>query len=296
MFKKIIGMLVCGLISASMCSTSFAAWMSDGNGWWFDNGNGTWPASCWLWIDGNQDGQAECYYFQQNGYIMLNSTTPDGYIVDANGAWVADGVVQKRYTTVSTNNNNNKVSTTNNNKTSNTTKKDKKKKEEKSSQSTKKESEYNKSTQTEDTASKESTKATKKELDSVMLYDLDPVQSLNTSKESSRKTVQGKLLSNVLKSPTSGYVGYVEYYTGGKYTTLTMTVAPESEFYEDKSCIVQIIGDDNVVLNESEEINYKTNPFEFTTNIAGQDFVRIKITGDTYMSGYILMDNAEFKK
>jgi cysteine-rich secretory protein family./putative cell wall binding repeat len=287
MFKKIAGMLLGGFLSVSMCFTSFAAWVSDGNGWWFDNGNGTWPASCWLWVDGNQDGQAECYYFQQNGYIMLNSTTPDGYIVDANGAWVVDGVVQKRFTTVSNNN-----YTTTGSKSSNTTKK----KEGKSSQSTKNESESNKTTKTENTASNESTKATKKELDSVILYDLDPVQSINTSKESSRKTVQGKLLSNVLRSPTSGYVGYAEYYTGGKYTTLTMTVAPESGFYEDKSCMVQIIGDDNVVLNESEEINYKTNPFEFTTNIAGQDFVRIKITGDTYRSGYILMDNAEFKK
>ena len=95
MFKKIAGMLLGGFLSVSMCFTSFAAWVSDGNGWWFDNGNGTWPASCWLWVDGNQDGQAECYYFQQNGYIMLNSTTPDGYIVDASGAWVVDGVVQK---------------------------------------------------------------------------------------------------------------------------------------------------------------------------------------------------------
>ena len=90
--------------------------------------------------------------------------------------------------------------------------------------------------------------------------------------------------------------GYVEYYTGRKYTTLTMTVSPEERFPEDESCMVQIVGEDNVVLNESEEINYKTNPFEFTTNIAGQDFVRINIIGDRYNSGHVLMDNAEFKK
>lgn len=290
MFKKIAGMLLGGFLSVSMCFTSFAAWVSDGNGWWFDNGNGTWPASCWLWVDGNQDGQAECYYFQQNGYIMLNSTTPDGYIVDASGAWVVDGVVQKRFTTVSNNNYTTTGSkTSNNNKSSNTTKK----KEGKSSQSTKNESESNKTTKTENTASNESTKATKKELDSVMLYDLDPVQNKYTDKASSGKTVQGKLLSNVLRSTTEGYV---EYYTGRKYTTLTMTVSPEERFPEDESCMVQIVGEDNVVLNESEEINYKTNPFEFTTNIAGQDFVRINIIGDRYNSGHVLMDNAEFKK
>lgn len=284
MFKKIAGVLLGGFLSVSMCFTSFAAWVSDGNGWWFDNGNGTWPASCWLWVDGNQDGQAECYYFQQNGYIMLNSTTPDGYIVDTNGAWVVDGVVQKRFTTVSNNN-----YTTTGSKSSNTTKK----KEGKSSQSTKNESESNKTTKTENTASNESTKATKKELDSVILYDLDPVQSKYTYNASSGKTVQGKLLSNVLRSTTEGYA---EYYTGGKYTTLTMTVSPEERFSEDESCMVQIVGEGNVVLNESEEINYRTNPFEFTTNITGQNFVRINIIGDRSNSSYVLMDNAEFKK
>ena len=84
--------------------------------------------------------------------------------------------------------------------------------------------------------------------------------------------------------------------TGGKYTTLTMTNAPESGYYEDESCMVQIIGDDNVVLNESKEINYKTNSFEFSTNISGQEFVRINIIGDITYNSYILMDNAEFKK
>ena len=60
--------------------------------------------------------------------------------------------------------------------------------------------------------------------------------------------------------------------------------------------MVQIIGDDNVVLNESKEINYKTNSFEFSTNISGQEFVRINIIGDITYNSYILMDNAEFKK
>lgn len=87
-----------GILSLFVCFTSFAGWRSDGNGWWFDNGNGTWPASCWLWVDGNQDGQAECYYFQQNGYILTNASTPDGYTVDGNGAWVVNGVVQRRAT------------------------------------------------------------------------------------------------------------------------------------------------------------------------------------------------------
>ena len=28
--------------------------------------------NCWLWIDGNHDGLAECYYFDTNGYLAVN--------------------------------------------------------------------------------------------------------------------------------------------------------------------------------------------------------------------------------
>lgn len=73
-----------------------AGWRLDAVGWWYDNGDGTWPANGWHWIDGNMDGVAECYYFDVNGYILVNTTTPDGYWVNGNGAWVQDGAVQVR--------------------------------------------------------------------------------------------------------------------------------------------------------------------------------------------------------
>ena len=48
----------------------------------------------WQWIDGN------CYYLdsqgQNEGALYRNTTTPDGYAVDAEGRWVANGVVQKQ--------------------------------------------------------------------------------------------------------------------------------------------------------------------------------------------------------
>ena len=28
------------------------------------------------------------YYFDENGYMLADTTTPDGYYVDVNGAWV----------------------------------------------------------------------------------------------------------------------------------------------------------------------------------------------------------------
>ena len=48
----------------------------------------------WQWIDGN------CYYLdsqgQNEGTLYRNTTTPDGYAVDAEGRWVVNGVVQKK--------------------------------------------------------------------------------------------------------------------------------------------------------------------------------------------------------
>ena len=48
----------------------------------------------WQWIDGN------CYYLdsqgQNEGALYRNSTTPEGFTVDAEGRWVVNGVVQKQ--------------------------------------------------------------------------------------------------------------------------------------------------------------------------------------------------------
>lgn len=73
---------------------SAAAWKQDNTGWWYQEDNGSYPANTWKWIDGNNDGVAECYYFDGNGYMLTNTTAPDGYQVNASGAWVVNGVVQ----------------------------------------------------------------------------------------------------------------------------------------------------------------------------------------------------------
>lgn len=57
----------------------------------------------WQWIDGNGDGVAECYYLNPDsdgtrGRLIKNTTTSDGYVVNENGQWTVDGVVQKRST------------------------------------------------------------------------------------------------------------------------------------------------------------------------------------------------------
>ncbi len=64
--------------------------------WWWQNADGSYPAGVWQWLDGNQDGVAECYYFDQNGWVITSGQTPDGYQVDADGRWLENQVVKTR--------------------------------------------------------------------------------------------------------------------------------------------------------------------------------------------------------
>ena len=57
-------------------------WQNSGYGWWYQRANGTYPHNEWEIINGIW------YYFDENGYMLADTTTPDGYYVDVNGAWV----------------------------------------------------------------------------------------------------------------------------------------------------------------------------------------------------------------
>lgn len=72
-------------------------WKQDSKGWWWDNGDGTYYKEEWAWIDGDGDGVAECYYFDQNGYLLTDTVTPDGSEVNENGAWILGGEVMISY-------------------------------------------------------------------------------------------------------------------------------------------------------------------------------------------------------
>ena len=97
MFKGAMVTALAGAMAAGMAMTSFAAgWQHDNNGWWYGTNadNSTWYQNGWHWIDGDGDGVAECYFFDGHGYIFQGTITPDGYTVNADGAWVQDGTVQ----------------------------------------------------------------------------------------------------------------------------------------------------------------------------------------------------------
>ena len=75
-------------------ANNLEGWQLDNIGWWWRNADGTYPVSTWQWIDGNHDGISESYCFNDQGYLYQNTTTPDGYTVNADGAWTVNGVIQ----------------------------------------------------------------------------------------------------------------------------------------------------------------------------------------------------------
>lgn len=98
--------LTTGLLSLSVAFPAMAGSWKNGAGdnaarWWYDNGDNTWAANGWRWIDGNQDGVSECYYFDSEGWLLTSTTTPDGYNVNADGAWTVNGIAQIRQTAAS---------------------------------------------------------------------------------------------------------------------------------------------------------------------------------------------------
>lgn len=85
-----LGTAVCLMVSSSI--VSFAGeWKQDTVGWWYVNDDGHYPSNVWQEIDGKH------YYFGADGYLLVNTTTPDGYKVGTDGAWIPDSVSEEIY-------------------------------------------------------------------------------------------------------------------------------------------------------------------------------------------------------
>ncbi len=85
--KKATSVLILSAaLTLSLSSVALAGqWKQNDTGWWWAEDDGSYPQNTWLWLDGNQDGNSECYYFDSNGYLSVN-TTIDGWQVDSNAA------------------------------------------------------------------------------------------------------------------------------------------------------------------------------------------------------------------
>lgn len=96
--KKMIKLFaIVSLLSIFMASTAQAGtWKLDDHGWWWQDRDKSYPSSTWKWIDSDGDGMAECYYFDENGYLLTGATAPDGSTVNESGAWTDEGIVRQK--------------------------------------------------------------------------------------------------------------------------------------------------------------------------------------------------------
>lgn len=92
--------LAAALAAAMTMAVSFQAmageWRQNETGWWWQEDDGSYPVNTWKWLDGNEDGVSECYYFNDEGYLLTDTVTPDHYQVNADGAWTEEGAVQTK--------------------------------------------------------------------------------------------------------------------------------------------------------------------------------------------------------
>lgn len=79
--KRILTLVVA--FSTVFCLNAFAGeWKQDKIGWWYQNDNGSYVKNEWKEING------KWYYFGEGGYMLSNTTTPDGYFVNESGEWI----------------------------------------------------------------------------------------------------------------------------------------------------------------------------------------------------------------
>lgn len=82
--KKVKLFFAVSVASAVLSITSFAGeWKQDANGWWYQNDDGSYSTNTWKEIGGKQ------YYFDANGYMLHDTTTPDGKQVGSDGSLVS---------------------------------------------------------------------------------------------------------------------------------------------------------------------------------------------------------------
>lgn len=86
MKKKSITLFTVAVLAWSMSMTAFAGtWEQVGSDWKYQKDDHTYAVNGWQWID------SKCYYFDENGVMLANTTTPDGETVDEHGVRVKYG-------------------------------------------------------------------------------------------------------------------------------------------------------------------------------------------------------------
>lgn len=275
--KKLIGFAAVAAFSSVMAFSAMAGvWKQDNVGWWYDNGNGTYPSNSWQWIDGDNNGTAECYYFDRTGYMLANTTTPDGYQVNALGAWVQNGTVQTR----------------NVRGTGQTTyTKSNSKSEEKKSNSNSNNSNRENSSDTRGEARKKTKKS------QYLLYKEDSSYKNDVYKVKNLRVIGGETWTDVLHFEYAG--GMVEYSNEAGYTKLRATVAARFSDWDSeqgKTAELIVYGDNSTILYESGDIaTGETQPFDIEVDISGQSKVQLALSGTNGHACEVILKSARFE-
>lgn len=68
---------VTAVMTAGMAMTAMAGqWVQDQKGWRYQKHDGSYLTDCSQWLDGNQDGIAERYFFDASGYMYSDTSVP----------------------------------------------------------------------------------------------------------------------------------------------------------------------------------------------------------------------------
>lgn len=248
--------------TAALSLTAFAGnWVSDAKGWWYDFGNGTWPSSSWQWIDGNNDGTAECYYFDRFGYCILNGSTPDGYQVNENGAWIENGAVQTRNVAVNTAGQNNVAS------------------------NTKKNTSANASEEVQEDGGEQLVSDKKAKNNAVKLYGKAPIIQACSSESQIRSNREKKTYRDGFSFM---HESFIEFENDGNYTHLKASVFPREGGFGSwgtgSIMSLEVYNENDDVLYKSDDIRYDTKVFTIDVDISGCEKVGIRGIGGGYWS------------
>lgn len=103
LFKRLMCSVSAVAVSAFLVIPVMAAneaqWKRNDKGWWYEEANGTYPTNAWklikdkwYYFDGIgymvENRWIGNYYLGADGAMLVSTSTPDGYYVDATGKWI----------------------------------------------------------------------------------------------------------------------------------------------------------------------------------------------------------------
>ncbi|WP_275563881.1 hypothetical protein [Otoolea muris] len=82
--KTIVAFAAAAAMTMAVVVTASAAdWRQDAKGWRVENEDGSYLTNQWY----QSPASGLWYYMGADGYMLTNTTTPDGYVVNADGVW-----------------------------------------------------------------------------------------------------------------------------------------------------------------------------------------------------------------